>query len=170
MQNLKRYLSIVFMVLAIMLSVSCGSNKQAVSLQPTVTESVTTTVEEVKRDTTLVVEADRSSYVAELAIQGNKIVVKDANIKRSKNKVLQPPKVQLVNNKLTVDCTLEAQSLFFEWRDKYIKENKVKEIKIPVPVPLELSWWQSLQIWMGRVFMFLIGIGGVGYFVRKKVN
>lgn len=169
MQKLKRYLSIVVMLLAVMLFVSCGSNKQAVSLQPTVTESVTTTVEEVKRDTTLVVEADKSQYVAELAIQGNKIVVKDANIKRSKNKALQPPKVQLQGNKLTVDCTLEAQLLFFEWRDQYIKENKVKEIKIPVPVPLELSWWQSAQIWLGRVFLLIILAGGAGYLVRKKV-
>lgn len=151
-----------------MLFVSCGSNKQAVNLQPTVTESVTTTVEEIKRDSTLVVEADKSQYVAELAIQGNKIVVKDANIKRSKNKALQPPKVQLQGNKLTVDCTIEAQELFFEWRDKFIKEFKVKEIKIPVPVPLELSWWQSMQIWLGRVFLFFILTGGVGYFIKNR--
>lgn len=151
-----------------MLCVSCGSKRTAVSLQPTTTERTTTTVEEVKRDTTLVVAADKSSYVAELAIQGNKIVVKDANIKRSTNKALQPPKVQLLNNKLTVDCTLEAQSLFFEWRNQYIKENTVKEIKIPVAVPLELSWWQNMQLWMGRVFLFLTVVGGTGYFIKNR--
>lgn len=161
----------LFVVSVAMLSIgvsSCSSNKKVISLQPTSTEKVTRTVEEVKRDTLWQVEADQSQYVAELAIQGNKIVVKDANIKRSKQKVLQPPAVQIHGNKLIVDCHVEAQRLFFEWKDKYIQEKTVKEVRIPVPVPLELSWWQSTQLWLGRIFLLLLAIGSGGYIFRSR--
>lgn len=94
--------------------------------------------------------------------------MKDANIKRSKNKVLQPPRVQLQNNKLIVDCESEAQRLFFEWKDKFIKEQKVVEIRIPVAVPLSLSWWQQTQIWLGRGFMLLVFLGMIGLTLRVR--
>nr|WP_286428689.1 hypothetical protein [Myroides marinus] len=138
-------------------------------MQPTTTEQVTQSVEEIKRDTVLVIPADKSQYVADLAIQGNMIVVKDANIKRSKNKVLQPPKVQLVNNKLMVDCEVEAQQMFLEWKEKFIKEQRVIETKIPIAVPLELSTWQQTQIWLGRTLLLLMTLGSVGYGLRSRV-
>ncbi|WP_286431165.1 hypothetical protein [Myroides marinus] len=97
------------------------------------------------------------------------IVVKDANIKRSKNKVLQPPKVQLVNNKLMVDCEVEAQQMFLEWKEKFIKEHRVIETKIPIAVPLELSTWQQTQIWLGRTLLLLMTLGSVGYGLRSRV-
>ncbi|WP_286407653.1 hypothetical protein [Myroides marinus] len=39
-------------------------------MQPTTTEQVTQSVEEIKRDTVLVIPADKSQYIADLAIQG----------------------------------------------------------------------------------------------------
>lgn len=158
--------SLVVVCIALLL-MGCSNTKQAINLQPTSVEKVTRTVEDIKRDTILVVEADQSQYVAELAVEGNKIVVKDANIKRSKQKVLQPPKVQLQGNRLIVDCSVEAQQLFFEWKEQYIKEHTVKEIKIPVAVPLELSVWQSMQIWLGRIFLLLLLLGG-SFFIRAR--
>ncbi|WP_286415326.1 hypothetical protein [Myroides odoratimimus] len=169
MKKHDRYMLVFLVLLLALLLMSCGSRKTAINMQPTTTEQVTQTVEEVKRDTVLVIPADKSQYIAELAVQGNKIVVKDANIKRSKNKVLQPPKVQLQNNKLIVDCESEAQRLFFEWRDKFIKEQKVVETRIPVAVPLSLSWWQQTQIWLGRGFMLLVFFGMIGLALRVRV-
>lgn len=169
MKKHDRYRLVFLVLLLALLLMSCGSRKTAINMQPTTTEQVTQTVEEVKRDTVLVIPADKSQYIAELAVQGNKIVVKDANIKRSKNKVLQPPKVQLQNNKLIVDCESEAQRLFFEWKDKFIKEQKVVEIRIPVAVPLGLSWWQQTQIWLGRGFMLLVFLGTAGFIVKSRI-
>ncbi|WP_240180907.1 hypothetical protein [Myroides odoratimimus] len=169
MKKHDRYMLVFLVLLLALLLMSCGSRKTAINMQPTTTEQVTQTVEEVKRDTVLVIPADKSQYIAELAVQGNKIVVKDANIKRSKNKVLQPPKVQFQNNKLIVDCESEAQRLFFEWKDKFIKEQKVVEKRIPVAVPLSLSWWQQTQIWQGRGFMLLVALGMTGLALRVRV-
>lgn len=169
MKKHDRYRLVFLVLLLAFLLMSCGSRKTAINMQPTTTEQVTQTVEEVKRDTVLVIPADKSQYIAELAVQGNKIVVKDANIKRSKNKVLQPPKVQLQNNKLIVDCESEAQRLFFEWKDKFIKEQKVVEIRIPVAVPLSLSWWQQTQIWLGRGFMLLVFLGTAGFIIKSRI-
>ncbi|EHO05236.1 hypothetical protein HMPREF9714_03599 [Myroides odoratimimus CCUG 12901] len=169
MKKHDRYMLVFVVLLLALLLMSCGSRKTAINMQPTTTEQVTQTVEEVKRDTVLIIPADKSQYVAELAVQGNKIVVKDANIKRSKNKVLQPPKVQLQNNKLIVDCESEAQRLFFEWKDKFIKEQKVVETRIPVAVPLNLSWWQQTQIWLGRGFMLLVFFGTAGFIIKSRI-
>ncbi|MEK6494561.1 hypothetical protein [Myroides odoratimimus] len=169
MKKHDRYMLVFLVLLLALLLMSCGSRKTAINMQPTTTEQVTHTVEEVKRDTILVIPADKSQYIAELAVQGNKIVVKDANIKRSKNKVLQPPRVQLQNNKLIVDCESKAQRLFFEWKDKFIKEQKVVETRIPVAVPLTLSWWQQTQIWLGRGFMLLVFLGMIGLALRVRV-
>ncbi|EKB02793.1 hypothetical protein HX082_11305 [Myroides odoratimimus] len=169
MKKHDRYMLVFLVLLLALLLMSCGSRKTAINMQPTTTEQVTQTVEEVKRDTVLIIPADKSQYVAELAVQGNKIVVKDANIKRSKNKVLQPPKVQLQNNKLIVDCESEAQRLFFEWKDKFIKEQKVVETRIPVAVPLNLSWWQQTQIWLGRGFMLLVFFGTAGFIIKSRI-
>ncbi|APA91522.1 hypothetical protein BK054_04630 [Myroides sp. ZB35] len=169
MKKHDRYMLVFLVLLLALLLMSCGSRKTAINMQPTTTEQVTQTVEEVKRDTVLIIPADKSQYVAELAVQGNKIVVKDANIKRSKNKVLQPPKVQLQNNKLIVDCESEAQRLFFEWKDKFIKEQKLVETRIPVAVPLNLSWWQQTQIWLGRGFMLLVFFGIAGFIVKSRI-
>ncbi|WP_235280474.1 hypothetical protein [Myroides profundi] len=169
MKKHDRYRLVFLVLLLALLLMSCGSCKTAINMQPTTTEQVTQTVEEVKRDTVLVISADKSQYVAELAVQGNKIVVKDTNIKRSKNKVLQPPRVQLQNNKLIVDCESEAQRLFFEWKDKFIKEQKIVETRIPVAVPLSLSWWQQTQIWLGRGFMLLVFLGTAGFIIKSRI-
>lgn len=169
MKKHDRYMLVFLVLLLALLLMSCGSRKTAINMQPTITEQVTQTVEEVKRDTVLMIPADKSQYVAELAVQGNKIVVKDANIKRSKNRVLQPPRVQLQNNKLIVDCESEAQRLFFEWKDKFIKEQKVVETRIPVAVPLSLSWWQQTQIWLGRGFMLLVFLSTIGFIIKSRI-
>ncbi|MDM1531291.1 hypothetical protein [Myroides marinus] len=163
------YVRFLFVLVVALLLTSCGSRRTAINMQPTTTEQVTQSVEEIKRDTVLVIPADKSQYVADLAIQGNMIVVKDANIKRSKNKVLQLPKVQLVNNKLMVDCEVEAQQMFLEWKEKFIKEQRVIETKIPIAVPLELSTWQQTQIWLGRTLLLLMTLGSVGYGLRSRV-
>lgn len=167
-----RSIVVVLLLLVGMLVASCGS-RQPISLTPTVTEQVTTQVEEIKRDTVIYAPADASYYKAYLDCVNGKVVVKDAEIKRSKNKALQPPSVNInKDNVLEVDCTVKAQELFFEWRDKFIREFKVKEIKIPVPVPLELSGWQRTQIWLGRCFLGLVSIMafaiGWGLFNKQK--
>lgn len=147
---------------------SCNSRRVAIAMQPTTTEELTQRVEEVKRDTVLLLPPDRSQYRADLAIQGNRIVVKDASITRSAKKVLQPPVVKVQDNTLIVDCEVEAEQLFFEWKDKYIKEQKRIETKIPIGIPLELSSWQQTQIWLGRLFVLFITLGGLGFFLKTK--
>lgn len=154
-----------------LLVTSCGT-KPPVALSPTITETTTTEVQEVDRDSVIKLPEAKSYYEAYLACLNGQVVVKDANIKRSENKALQPPSVNIdKDNKLTVDCTIEAQDLFLEWKEKFIKEYKVKEIKITVPVPIEMNSWQKFQIYLGRVFLGILVLGiGYGLYTKKLIR
>ncbi|WP_286431163.1 hypothetical protein [Myroides marinus] len=64
------YVRFLFVLVVALLLTSCGSRRTAINMQPTTTEQVTQSVEEIKRDTVLVIPADKSQYIADLAIQG----------------------------------------------------------------------------------------------------
>ncbi|AZA90918.1 hypothetical protein EG343_09865 [Chryseobacterium nakagawai] len=76
--------------------------------------------------------------------------------------------VILKDGKLTVLVNTEAQKLFMKWKEKYTEENKERiktvqvsypvEIKVPVEVPIKLSFFQKLYLWLGKItFLALIG-------------
>jgi hypothetical protein len=156
--KLKYILSALFLFILLVTTLSaCKSS----SVVPPATTQTTTTIitKEVVRDTAFNIPKDSSFYKLYLECLNGKVVLKQ-NTKpiATPGKHLEPPKVNLKDNVLTVDCKTEAFKLFAKWKDVYTKEHQQIIKKIPYPVPINLSWWQQTQIIFGRIFLTLIAL------------
>lgn len=141
--------------------VSCSTLKTPSVNTTTTKEKI---IKEIPRDTIIEVAKDSSFYKAWIKCVNNKPVL--VAPKKSKSidtvflpeakpgKFLEPPKVNLKGNVLSVDCHAKAQKLFIQWKEKYIQENTVSETTITLPPKLiekKLSWWQKLWIGLGKI-------------------
>lgn len=146
------------MLLLLMLLFSCSSTKPAVNESSTKIVTVTETL----HDTVFKIEKDSSSYKALLACQNGKVVV--TNVAQAEpGRSLKSPKVRIENNKLFVDCELKEQELYAFWKSKQVKEVEIKTIRITKYIN-QLTFWQKLQIWLGRIFLLVLG-----YYVIRLV-
>lgn len=153
---------------------SCCSHKEIVPTSITENETTEIIQQQIQRDTVLMTVADTSSFVGALNVDSTgKISLIPTRID-SGSTSLKQPEVQIRNNTVYVNCEKEAEELLFEWKEKYIRENKTKtKTQInTVFVEKELSKWQVAQIWFGRIFMLILFFGGVGlilyrFFIKK---
>lgn len=165
--NLKNLLSVLFLFCLLVTTLS--SCKSTSVVPPTTKETTTVTnVTTVVRDTVFEVQKDSSFYRAYIeCVNGKPVISKKPTA--TKGKYLQPPKVNLKDNILSIDCTAKAQKLFAQWKDVYIKENKSTVEKVPYPVPADLSWWQNTQIILGRIFLFVLALLGLGFAFKNRI-
>lgn len=145
----------LFVLLVTALS-SCKSTSAVLPTATTDSTSVKLVTTKI-HDTIFKTEKDSSYYKAYLECVNGKVVVSPkSKVESHSGKYLKAPKVQLQDNILKVDCHAEAQALYAKWIDKYTSEHKQIIKNIPYAVPLELSWWQTTEIWAGRLFLVLI--------------
>ena len=145
----------------LVLMTSCKSQKQIV-IEKKVTEKVLEKV----RDTVLIVVPDSSNYKALLECQNGKIKIKNVLEQKKGSKNLKKPKVSIDDKGvLSVDCQTEITELRAKLKDKQTIKETV--IEVPVLVPAEITGWLWFQIWMGRIFLFLL-IGLLIGFLAKK--
>lgn len=143
--------------------VSCGSTKPE-----TTSEKQTVTIKEIVHDTTFVTVPDTATYKALLDCQNGKVVVKEVLSNTEGKNHLKKPKVKIDNNKLSVDCEAKAQELFAQWKSQQ-KETVIETVKyIHVEVEKPLTFWQKVQIWSGRIFLFLLFLLAIGWFLEFK--
>ncbi|MEQ3500597.1 hypothetical protein ABMY20_12640 [Tenacibaculum sp. SSH1-16] len=148
--------------------VGCSSQKAPVETTKTETNKIT---ELIIRDTVFEVEKDSSFYKSWIECVNNKPVLKpletastptkETPVKETKKsgKYLKTPDVSLHGNVLEVSCEAEAQRLFFQWKEKFVQEQKTitKTVVLPpVEVPRELTWWQKLWIGHGKTSAFVL--------------
>lgn len=142
------FLAISLVIFGFSLLLSCGGRRV---LNETTERTVT--VKEFVRDTVLKTPADSSYYFAKLKCTEDGKVTVNKEVFQSGTK-LSAPKVIIKDNYLLVDCKQKADSLFFQWKEKYITDNKntiqVRQVAKP------LTWWQTTQIWLGRIFILII--------------
>lgn len=148
---------------------SCKTQKQIVETKTTETETTSRFEKEIPRDTTLKTESEESSFVGALKVDSSGAISVVPTKVESGSNALQAPEVIIKNNTVYVDCQKDAEELFFEWKEKFIREHKTTTIEkeIPVLVKEDLSKWELTQIWLGRIFMFLITSSGVGLILYK---
>lgn len=120
------------------------------SEQTVVTERITETL----RDTVFKIQPDTSYYKAWLRCVNGKVELSTPQLKKGKN--LNPPEVQLKDNLLTINCHTEAQQLFAQWKERFIKQHKEHTITQYIPLDKPPSGWQMFQIWCGRIFLALL--------------
>lgn len=158
---------ILFIGCVVLVAQLVGCKSSASSLPPPSTDVVKTKeVTKIIRDTVFKTEKDSSFYRAYIECVNGKPVIKQPKAKSGKN--LKEPKVDLKGNELQVDCHAEAQELFHQWQETYIKENQSKTIKVPYAVPTPLTQFQVVQLWFGRLFIFLLLLFVVAAILRYK--
>lgn len=166
--KLKNLSILLFFCLLATTLVAC---KSAGVVPPTTIETTNTvTKTEVVRDTVFKIQKDSSYYKAYLECVNGKVVINpQAKPESKKGKHLKPPKVNIKDNIITVDCDAEAQELFAQWKDIYIKEHQLKIEKIPYPVPAQLSYWQKTQIILGRLLILIAVLIGLGFALKNRI-
>ncbi len=147
MNNLKR---LVFLFFSALVLVSCKSPKPVLSQEKT----KTITIKETVHDTFFKIQKDSSSFKALLECQNGKVVVKNVT-QAEPGRTLKSPKVRLDNNKLNVDCELKEQELYARWKSQQVKEIEVKNVNTTKFVNY-LTFWQKVQIWLGRIFLLVL--------------
>lgn len=148
------------LIIAFIFAVTLQSCKCADAL-PGATK--TTTITEVVRDTIFKIERDNSYYKALLECQNGKVVIKDKP-QTTKTKNLKAPKVAIKDNQLTVDCEKKAQELYAQW----VEKSKSELIEKPYAVERQLTFWQKLYIFCGKLFLFIVLISIVGLILNLK--
>lgn len=139
------------LVSLLLVLMSCGGAKPPA---PAEEKTHTITVTETVHDTVFKIEKDSSSYKALLECQNGKAVLKNV-IQAGPGRSLKSPKVRIENNKLSVDCETRAQELLAQWKSRQVKEVELKTIRITKYIN-RLTFWQELQIWLGRIFLVII--------------
>lgn len=159
----KATLNLLMLILVIGMLSSCKSSIPLASTNTT----KTVTVKEIVHDTFIKVEKDSSYYKALLKCIEGKVVVKEI-IKEVPGKHIAPPKVTINNDQLEVDCEARARELLLEWKSKQKTEVITIEKNIPYPVERELTFFQKLFIWCGKILLLLLLILGVGWILKIK--
>ncbi len=167
---MKKYLfSLVSCFLLIVVGTLLSCKSSSVPLQESTEKNKTVTITETLHDTVFKIEKDDSYYQAYLECVNGKVVVTKPTTIPSLKGALQVPKVNIVDNKLSVDCEAKAQELFAKWKSQNKTEATEVIRKIPVPVPRELSFLEKLQIGLARCFLVLILIYFVNRYFKPKI-
>lgn len=149
--KIRSLLSFLFLFVVLVGTLTaCKSTSVSLPTKTEVTNTITT--KEVVRDTIFETKKDSSYYKAWLECQDGKVIIRDKP-KTVNGKYLQPPKVIIKDNYISVDCEAEAQKLFAQWKDIYRENLKSVLTTNTVEVERQLTWWQNFQIWCGRVFL-----------------
>ena len=165
-----------FFLLGCLLFTSCKSKPP----EETKTTYVKT-IEKVK-DTVFVVEKDSSMYQAYIDCVNGKPVLKQSfedyqnqhpktatAPKQKEGKYLKIPKVKLSKNGLlTVNCEKEAQRLFATWKEKYTAE--ITETQKPIYIDKELTTWQNIQLYTGKITLGLLGLTILAFLIRFLIT
>ena len=160
------YLKIISICLALVFAVSCGSRKPA---EPLIIENTKTLEKEVVvRDTIVLTPKDSVRTIVKIDCpEGGKPKIQTL-VQGKKGKVLQPPKLTLQGNQLTIDCKAEAEKLALKLYDKYIKEHETKTNIQYIERPFKL-YHSALMYFGGLCLLLFIIIGIAPLFIKSKI-
>ena len=160
------YLKIISICLALVFAVSCGSRKPA---EPLIIENTKTLEKEVVvRDTIVLTPKDSVRTIVKIDCpEGGKPKIQTL-VEGKKGKVLQPPKLTLQGNQLTIDCKAEAEKLALKLYDKFIKEHETKTNIQYIERPFK--WYHSALMYFGGLCLLLFIIIGIApLFIKYKI-
>ena len=160
------YLKIISSWLALVFAVSCGSRKPA---EPLIIENTKTLEKEVVvRDTIVLTPKDSVRTIVKIDCpEGGKPKIQTL-VQGKKGKILQPPKLTLQGNQLTIDCKAEAEKLALKLYDKYVKEHETKTNVQYIEKPFK--WYHSALMYFGGLSLLLFIIIGIApLFIKSKI-
>ncbi|WP_162799907.1 hypothetical protein [Pedobacter jeongneungensis] len=163
---MERFRIVFFGLIVLCLQVACRSRQVATN-----EVSKTKTVTRIQRDTIIKTDPDSSFYKAWIdCINGKPVLKPSSEIKKAGN-YLHVPNVKIEGNELNVDCYAVAQNLFKTWQQQYIEERETATIiRPPIEVEKPLTWWQNLQIYLGRAALLLSVVYLVYRLIKQKLK
>jgi hypothetical protein len=131
-------------VLTAVLFSSCCAGKPAITEK----ETVTVTMKETVRDTTVVIRSDTSMIRALLDCDENRNVVIRQMTELRSGLHVKPPRLLVRNNVLTVTAQVDSFAVYVAWKER---EKQVREVQTEILTENKLTGWQWFQIWFGRI-------------------
>lgn len=156
MKRIAYLLGCLFVLIAL---ASCVSGK------PTIQDGKIIKITETVHDTIFKIEKDSSTLAALLECQGGKVVFKNI-IESESGRNLKSPKIKLSNNILKVDCEARAQEVLAHYKNTHEQLYSYKNKTLTKEVEKQLSWWQKLEIWCGRLFLLIL----IGYTIKFLIK
>lgn len=146
--------SLLFIGLLMLIITSCGNFKNQRPIVD-VERNIETSVDKLPRDTTVLIPVENSSFVGKLVVNpSGEIELNEISSSGTEN--LSKPQVKIIDNYIEVDCEKKAQELFVEWKEKHTKTIKKEIVTVSVPVERDFTFWESIFLWLGRVFALIL--------------
>lgn len=120
------------------------------------------------KDSTVLLPADSSSIVAELAhdSSGNITIRQIVSYKQGKD--LAIPRLSIRKNTLTVQTNLSERKLLLYYKEKFKETLMQKSLTVTKPVFINrLYWYQKVLNYMGLAFLIYICILTIKLFIKK---
>ena len=128
------------------------------SSQPLTTTQTSDSVRIIEkwRDTTIYEEPDIAWLKGWLECDSvGQVLLRELEIERGRNIT---PHIKIVNDTIYVECKTDSLERLLKIRDLEIKMLKEMQTEVVVEVEKELSWWETTQMKMGRLFLIVIAV------------
>ena len=140
------------------------------SSQPLTTTQTTDSVKVVERwrDSIIYEEPDKAWLKGWLECDSmGQVLLRELEIERGRNIT---PHIKIVNDTLYVECKTDSLERLLKIRDLEIKMLKEMQTEVVVEVEKELSWWETTQMKMGRLFLIVIAVLVIITVIKQRLK
>ena len=95
------------------------------------------------------------------------VLLRELEIERGRNIT---PHIKIVNDTLYVECKTDSLERLLKIRDLEIKMLKEMQTEVVVEVEKELSWWETTQMKMGRLFLIVIAVLVIITVIKQRLK
>jgi hypothetical protein len=148
---MKKYL-IISLIGFILISCSTSKTRPPVFTEESNIEVISNSLD---RDTTFQIPEETSSFIGKLSVDSSgKFQLEEISSSGTEN--VSEPQVKIIENYIEVDCEKKAQELFLEWKENHKHTIETRTVTFPVPVERDFTFWESIFLWLGRIFALLL--------------
>lgn len=140
------------------------------SSQPLTTTQTSDSVRIIEkwRDTTIYEEPDIAWLKGWLECDSvGQVLLRELEIERGRNIT---PHIKIVNDTIYVECKTDSLERLLKIRDLEIKMLKEMQTEVVVEVEKELSWWETTQMKMGRLFLIVIAVLVIITVIKQRLK
>ncbi len=140
------------------------------SSQPLTTTQTSDSVRIIERwrDTTIYEQPDIAWLKGWLECDRmGQVLLRELEIERGRNIT---PHIKIVNDTLYVECKTDSLERLLKIRDLEIKMLKEMQTEVVVEVEKELSWWETTQMKMGRLFLIVIAVLVIITVIKQRLK
>lgn len=120
------------------------------------------------RDTTIYEQPDIAWLKGWLECDSvGQVLLRELEIERGRNIT---PHIKIVNDTIYVECRTDSLERLLKIRDLEIKMLKEMQTEFIVEVEKELSWWETTQMKMGRLFLIVIAVLVIITVIKQRLK